>query len=102
MNKNIHLDDDILEDMVEDIKNIEAEIAELTDKLSSLKKRLKRKQNICGLTDDVPEKDNILKVSGSSGNEYIVNLTRKTCTCADWQYRKAGTNETCKHLDMHL
>ena len=95
--------DDILEDIRNDIKRLENEIIELNQQLKACKERLNRKQRILGLSkNDVPEKDDILKVPGSSGNEYIVNLTRKTCTCADWQYRKAGTNETCKHLDMHL
>jgi SWIM zinc finger len=44
----------------------------------------------------VPAK-NILKIKGSKGNVYEIDLTEKTCSCPGFTYRGK-----CKHADEHL
>ena len=48
------------------------------------------------------EPDKFLKVPGSYGYDYILNLSKKTCTCPHFQYRLAGTDKLCKHLQEVL
>ena len=42
-------------------------------------------------------KSNIVKVSGSKGDTYFVDLDSQTCTCAGFQFRGR-----CKHIESVL
>ena len=41
----------------------------------------------------------IIKVKGSTGNMYDIDLVNKTCSCPHYVHRLAGTDKLCKHLE---
>ncbi len=45
----------------------------------------------------VEVKSNIIKVSGSKGDTYFVDMDEQTCTCAGFQFRGR-----CKHIETVL
>ncbi|MDC0231266.1 SWIM zinc finger family protein [Aureispira] len=44
-------------------------------------------------------KSNVVKVHGSNGNVYEVDLDNFKCTCPHFQYRLKNCNTPCKHME---
>ena len=48
------------------------------------------------------KKENLVPITGTTGNVYNVNVRSKTCSCPHYIYRLQGTNGICKHIRQAL
>ena len=74
--------------------NIDSPIQELNVPSTQFSKSRRKFKKIGERPDPKTEQDsNIIKVKGSTGKEYIIDLDKKTCTCPGFTYRG-----NCKHV----
>ena len=50
----------------------------------------------------MPQDIIINHTSKDSGKVYIVNLSKKSCSCPDWRNRQSKVHGICKHLKEEL
>lgn len=74
--------------------NIDSPIQELNVPSTQFSKSRRKFKKIGERPDPQSEQNsNIIKVKGSTGKEYIIDLDKKTCTCPGFTYRG-----NCKHV----